>query len=147
MGRAALYSREPFDHYIAGPSNAQVQSSRIYFSALAQGLGQAKQSADLWKAATTHALERLYEYTAARPPSRTLLDPLAAFTIALQHGRSFKDAVNEAGTAADATKDLGAKAGRASYIKKEHLAGVSDPGAVGVYRILQGLLEGATENI
>ena len=57
----------------------------IFFSALAQALqssaheGISTVNPGLWSKALTIALERLYTYTRARPPSRTLVDPLQAF--------------------------------------------------------------------
>ena len=96
--------------------------------------------------ALTHALNRLYTYTRARPPSRTLIDPLAAFidTVAADaSSEGIKRAVKEAGEAAEKTKDLEAKAGRSAYIEGELLKKerVTDPGAWGVKIVLENLFE------
>lgn len=77
--------------------------------------------------------------TRARPPSRTLIDPLTAFVEALPNG--LLGAVDAAKKAADETKKLPAKAGRAAYVNQEDLAkaNVPDPGAFGVAVIVAGL--------
>jgi dihydroxyacetone kinase len=83
----------------------------------------------------------LYTYTRARPPSRTLVDPLAAFIGALPSGLGA--AVKAAGEAAEGTKDIDAKAGRSAYVdsaklKAEHVA---DPGAWGVKVVVEALAQ------
>lgn len=82
----------------------------------------------------------LFPDTRARPPSRTLVDPLSAFTLALQ-SNSFTKAVDEAHSAAQATKDLSATAGRGAYVDQKTLkeSGIPDPGAWGVSVILRAL--------
>ncbi|KAH9840217.1 dihydroxyacetone kinase [Rhodofomes roseus] len=124
----------------------------IFFSALAQGLqthhsGASTLSPVLWSAALSSALTKLYTYTRARPPSRTLVDPLDAFVNALasSRGADLTGAVDKAGAAALQTRNLEAKAGRSAYVegdrlKKEHIA---DPGAWGVKTILEGFVASA----
>ncbi|KAH8108337.1 dihydroxyacetone kinase [Phellopilus nigrolimitatus] len=119
----------------------------IFFSSLAQGLVSAVSSHDtkatpeVWSSAFTHALERLYSYTRARPPSRTLVDPLDAFQKTLA-SVDFAGAVKAAADAAEATKSLDAKAGRSAYVESELLKkeNVPDPGAWGIKVILENLL-------
>ena len=118
----------------------------IFFSSLAQGLHEAcspdNNLADraVWSNALSNALTRLYTYTHARPPSRTLVDPLDAFISTLQQdGASYQDAVQKAGEAAEATKHLAAKVGRAAYVEAEKFKGVADPGAKGVQVVLEAL--------
>lgn len=118
---------------------------RIFFSALAQGLQV--QDTDIltgtvWTTALVSALDKLYTYTRARPPSRTLIDPLAAFVEALQNGSDLKGAIKVAGDAAEGTKDIEAKAGRSAYVEGKHLKEqkVPDPGAWGCKIILDNLL-------
>ncbi len=122
----------------------------IFFSALAQGLQTHRADAQtltpaIWSAALSSALEKLYTYTRARPPSRTLVDPLAAFIEALAstQGANAAAAVKAAADAALKTRDLEAKAGRSAYVegnrlKEEH---VPDPGAWGVKVLLESLLQ------
>ncbi|PCH44361.1 dihydroxyacetone kinase 1 [Wolfiporia cocos MD-104 SS10] len=122
----------------------------IFFSALAQGL-QSTHSGSAntltpahWSRALSAALEQLYTYTRARPPSRTLVDPLDAFVRVLSgsDGADFGGAVKAAGDAAVRTRDLEAKAGRSAYVEGDRLRSeqVPDPGAWGVKAILEGLL-------
>ncbi|KAI0741558.1 dihydroxyacetone kinase [Daedaleopsis nitida] len=118
----------------------------IFFSALAQGLqanhaGAQTLSPALWSAALSSALTKLYTYTRARPPSRTLVDPLAAFIEALK-GEDFAGATKAAGDAALKTRDLEAKAGRSAYVEGDRLKEerVPDPGAWGVKVILESFL-------
>ncbi|KAK0184586.1 dihydroxyacetone kinase [Armillaria mellea] len=116
----------------------------IFFSALAQGL-QANAGTsttvtdDIWKLALSDALAKLYTYTRARPPSRTLIDPLAAFITNV--GQGFPSAVKNASDAAEYTKNVKAKAGRSAYVDSSLLTKeqVPDPGAWGVRTVLQAL--------
>lgn len=124
--------------------------SRIFFSALAQGLQSQFTAPDsivtpeAWGQALTAALVKLYTYTRARPPSRTLVDPLAAFIDALSRDPAidFDKAVKAADKAAEHTKDIDAKAGRSAYVEgnrlREHK--IADPGAWGVKIILDNLI-------
>ncbi|KAJ7206232.1 dihydroxyacetone kinase [Mycena haematopus] len=116
----------------------------IFFSALAQGIQSAASGAstatpELWGNALSAALTKLYTYTRARPPSRTLVDPLAAFVDAFNAG--FAGAVKAAAAAAEHTKDVDAKAGRSAYVDTAVLSRekVPDPGAWGVKTILEAL--------
>lgn len=118
----------------------------IYFAALAQSLQAAATQAQastatpqIWTDALKAALDRLYTYTRARPPSRTLVDPLAAFTDEISKGLSV--ATEAASKAAVATKDIEAKAGRSAYVDRTLLEKekVPDPGAYGIKTILEAL--------
>jgi len=121
----------------------------IFFSALAQGL-QAQSTANAtvtpaaWSSALTYALTKLYTYTRARPPSRTLVDPLSAFieTLTQSAGSDPGAAVKAAAEAAERTKDVEAKVGRSAYVEGGRLKQerVADPGAWGVKTILESLL-------
>lgn len=122
----------------------------IWSNALASGLSLSAKSASsttatspIWASALSHALKVLYTYTAARRPSRTLVDPLEAFTEAFaeSQGGNFDAAVKSAAEASEKTKDLVAKAGRAAYVGREALqeAQVPDPGAHGVATLLKGI--------
>lgn len=122
---------------------------RIFFSALAQGLqanhaGAQTLTPKLWSAALSFALTKLYTYTRARPPSRTLVDPLSAFVdaFAKTNGEDFAGAAKAAGDAALKTRDLEAKAGRSAYVEGDRLKEerVPDPGAWGVKVLLESFL-------
>ncbi|KDR80673.1 hypothetical protein GALMADRAFT_135800 [Galerina marginata CBS 339.88] len=120
----------------------------IFFSGLAQGLQadtteNEKMTHEAWQRALKSALEKLYTYTRARPPSRTLVDPLAAFinTFCSSNG-NYSEAATASAKAAEATKDLEAKAGRSAYVEGDRLIKekIPDPGAWGVKTILDNLL-------
>lgn len=121
----------------------------IFFSALAQALtshapsGSSTLNPKLWSESLTSALQRLYTYTRARPPSRTLVDPLQAFIDTLAKTNvDFAAAVKAAGDAALKTRDLEAKAGRSAYVEGDRLKQerVPDPGAWGIKILVEGLL-------
>jgi dihydroxyacetone kinase len=78
--------------------------------------------------------------TRARPPSRTLVDPLQAFVESLR-ANGLHAAAEDALKAANATKELVAKAGRGSYVNQDDLkkANIPDPGAWGIWRLVDGL--------
>ncbi|KII87471.1 hypothetical protein PLICRDRAFT_177215 [Plicaturopsis crispa FD-325 SS-3] len=116
----------------------------IFFSALAQGLVSSQSSTatpEVWAQALKSARAKLYTYTLARPPSRTLVDPLAAFVDATSSG--FAAAVKAAGTAAEATVRIDAKAGRSAYVDSQRLMDekIPDPGAWGVKVIVESLFQ------
>ncbi|KAH7927347.1 dihydroxyacetone kinase [Leucogyrophana mollusca] len=117
----------------------------IFFSALAQGLaagGPGAATPQRWARALKSALERLYSYTRARPPSRTLVDPLASFVrIFNAMSTNLTSAVKIAGEAAEGTRDIVAKAGRSAYVDTALLKAerVPDPGAWGVKVVLEAL--------
>ncbi|KAF8332086.1 Dak1 domain-containing protein [Cantharellus anzutake] len=140
---------EVVDATMGGTSGALYS---IYFSALTSALRRVTEASpetdyanlDVWASAAKEALKALYQYTLARPPSRTLIDPLAAFTLALQSpsSESFPHAVEEARKAAEQTRTLEARAGRGAYVNQQALteSRVPDPGAWGVWIILNALL-------
>ncbi|CAE6482064.1 unnamed protein product [Rhizoctonia solani] len=124
----------------------------IYLSALAQGLQGAlannsgEPTREQYTDAAAFALDRLYTYTRARPPSRTLVDPLAAFVQSLKDpGVHLDQAFEVAQRAAEDTKKLPARVGRAAYVNAEAVEGTCDPGAWGIRCLLQGLLKGASK--
>lgn len=108
----------------------------IYFSGLAKALAAAPKgeiTPAQWAQSAASALDVLSGYTSARPPSRTLMDPLFAFTETLP--KSGIDAAAAASkAAAENTAKLVASAGRAAYVDQEALQkeAVPDPGAWGL---------------
>jgi triose/dihydroxyacetone kinase / FAD-AMP lyase (cyclizing) len=112
----------------------------IFFSSLAQGLQvhspslNAVATSALWSLALHTALNNLYTYTRARPPSRTLIDPLSAFV---------HEGLAAAFDAAERTRDLEPTVGRSAYVDKARLRGeqLPDPGAWGVKVVLEALFE------
>ncbi|KAJ9115161.1 hypothetical protein QFC24_007072 [Naganishia onofrii] len=118
----------------------------IWTNALAAGFATSTETSATpaaWSAALGHALTTLYKYTSARAPSRTLIDPLAAFTESFtsSRGQDLAGAVEAAVKAAEHTRTIEAKAGRAAYVGQDALreANVPDPGAWGVVKILEGI--------
>lgn len=78
----------------------------------------------------------------ARPPSRTLVDPLAAFVITFASDpTNFEAAFKEAKLATEVTKSIVATAGRAAYVDQKALANanIPDAGAFGVLCLLEGI--------
>ncbi|GAA5891212.1 hypothetical protein JCM6882_006456 [Rhodosporidiobolus microsporus] len=124
----------------------------IGLSGLSKGLMEAKKekgveeaTPEVWARGLELALNTLYRYTRARPPSRTLIDPLSSFILTFSADPSapdaFAKAVAAAKEAAEATRDLDAKAGRAAYVNAESIreAAVPDAGAWGVWKLLEGV--------
>ncbi|KAJ4470702.1 dihydroxyacetone kinase [Lentinula edodes] len=114
----------------------------IFFSALAQGLRSSSSTPEVnWPSALNHALTKLYTYTRARPPSRTLVDPLDAFVKGLSTDKAdFFKSCEKAQEAARATKGMQAKAGRAVYGGGEEGEEEMDPGAWGVAILLKAII-------
>ncbi|XP_059566481.1 triokinase/FMN cyclase isoform X2 [Myotis daubentonii] len=119
----------------------------LFLTAAAQPL---KASTDLpaWSAAMDAGLEAMKKYGKAAPGDRTMLDSLWAAgqeLQALRHPNAnlfhiLTKAVESAEAAAQATKDMTAGAGRASYISSMKLD-QPDPGAVAAAAILRAILE------
>ena len=83
-------------------------------------------------------LERVQEVGGAAPGDRTMIDALAPALDAL--GDGLGAAAKAARKGADATAEITrAKAGRASYVGADKLAGHNDPGAEAVARLFEGL--------
>ena len=82
----------------------------IFFSALA---GAVRSENDIYKSSEI-ALNTLYKYTRARPPSRTLIDALDAFVRVYSQTKDAKKGIEEAKTATDKGKNMEARAGRAA---------------------------------
>ncbi|EIN05986.1 dihydroxyacetone kinase [Punctularia strigosozonata HHB-11173 SS5] len=133
------------DEHMGGTSGALYS---IFFSGVAQGLQAATDVSPVtpsgWAQALSTALDKLYTYTRARRPSRTLVDPLSAFveTFAESQGADLGSAVASAGKAAQETANLSAKAGRSAYVEGDRLKEekIPDPGAWGVKVILEALI-------
>ncbi|GAA5832570.1 hypothetical protein JCM5353_002194 [Sporobolomyces roseus] len=126
----------------------------ILLSGLSKGLIQASKeqkkeeaTVEVWSRGLELALNTLYQYTRARPPSRTLIDPLSSFILTLSsdpsNRKTLVSAFSAAKEAAEATRDLDAKAGRAAYVDQEKIrdAKAPDAGAWGVWMMLKGVKE------
>ncbi|GAA6049543.1 hypothetical protein JCM3770_000839 [Rhodotorula araucariae] len=124
----------------------------IGLSGLSKGLleaakekGASEANCEVWARALELALNTLYQYTRARPPSRTLVDPLSSFILTFSASPTDEGTLTHAFAAAkeaaEATRDLDATAGRAAYIDQEKIreASVPDAGAWGVWKLLEGV--------
>lgn len=119
----------------------------LFLTAAAQPL-KGKTDLPAWSAAMDAGLEAMQKYGKAAPGDRTMLDSLWA---AGQELKAWKNpgadlfsvltkAVKSAEAAAEATKNMEAGAGRASYIGSARLE-QPDPGAVAAAAILRAILE------
>nr|KAF6468226.1 triokinase and FMN cyclase [Rousettus aegyptiacus] len=119
----------------------------LFLTAAAQPL-KAKTDLPAWSAAMDAGLEAMQKYGKAAPGDRTMLDSLWAAGQELQAWKSpgadllqiLTKAVKSAEAAAQATKNMEAGAGRASYISSARLD-QPDPGAVAAAAILRAILE------
>jgi dihydroxyacetone kinase len=88
------------------------------------------------------AVESLKQHTGARVGDRTVMDVLIPFANVLNKERDFSKAVQCAEKAADGTKDLKAKFGRASYVgeggEEQRLP---DPGAWAFMEMVKGMYD------
>ena len=100
--------------------------------------------------ASKHALDTLMKYTPARVGDRTLMDALIPFVDAIQAYRddgakvALRRGLDAAERGYEATRNMKAKLGRASYVNSVAFEGegVPDPGALGVVAVVRGILEG-----
>ncbi|ANB14705.1 Dak1p [Sugiyamaella lignohabitans] len=88
------------------------------------------------------ALDNLRLHTAAKEGDRTVMDVLIPFCKALVSNYDLKEALEEAHQAAEKTKTLVPKLGRATYVGgvSEMTVFPPDPGAWALYEILKGIL-------
>ena len=107
----------------------------IYFAAAGEASADGAGRVDALRA----GLERVREVGGADPGDRTMIDALLPALEALDEGLAA--AASAAREGADATASLTeARAGRASYVSAEQLAGHNDPGAEAVARLFEGLV-------
>jgi dihydroxyacetone kinase len=116
----------------------------IYLTALVQNLQKAQDVTvpTLAKAFYSALYDGLFKYTNARTGGRTLVDTLQPFCDELKKSGNLKLAVETAKNGCNATRDLQAKFGRASYVDEEEFkseeGGIPDPGAVGLLALIEG---------
>ena len=98
--------------------------------------------------AASSALDNLKNYTSAREGDRTVMDVLIPFINALAETKDLSKAVGVAESKADATKDMKAKFGRATYVGDDdsERSHIPDPGAYAAGVWLRGLEEGFRGN-
>ncbi|HDS9359824.1 TPA: dihydroxyacetone kinase subunit DhaK [Enterobacter chengduensis] len=120
---------------VMGGSSGVLMS--IFFTAAGQKLHDGKPLAD----ALLDGLAQMKHYGGADLGDRTLIDALQPALEALQKG-DLKAAAKAAQAGADATAKMEkAGAGRSSYVNKENLDGVTDPGAVAVAEVFKAMVD------
>ncbi|WP_142503647.1 dihydroxyacetone kinase subunit DhaK [Lelliottia amnigena] len=118
---------------VMGGSSGVLMS--IFFTAAGQALHDGKTLAD----ALLSGLAQMKQYGGADLGDRTLIDALQPALEALQKS-DLQAAAQAAKKGADATASMqNAGAGRSSYVNKENLDGVTDPGAVAVAEVFAAL--------
>jgi dihydroxyacetone kinase len=118
---------------VMGGSSGVLMS--IFFTAAGQTLHDGKPLAD----AFLSGLAQMKQYGGADLGDRTLIDALQPSLEALQKS-DIQAAAQAAKKGADATASMQkAGAGRSSYVNKENLDGVTDPGAVAVAEVFAAL--------
>ncbi|KAH6609252.1 dihydroxyacetone kinase [Trichoderma cornu-damae] len=119
----------------------------IFVNALATGLhGQASGQRALvtpqvWAAALRAALKSLAKYTPAQPGDRTVVDALVPFVDTLTETLDVRKAVEAARRGSDSTRGMEAGLGRSVYVNSEGWSECPDPGAYGLAKLLEGLLD------
>lgn len=113
-------------------------SSGVLLAIFFAAAGDASASGKDWIGALSAGLDRVMQVGGAKPGDRTMIDALAPALAALPGGVTAAAAAARQG--ADATAGMTrAKAGRASYLGADKLAGHNDPGAEGVARLFADL--------
>lgn len=87
-------------------------------------------------------LETLYSYTKARQGHRTVMDVLIPFVNSFSKTQDIRKAVQVAYNAAEGTRKLKPKLGRATYVGglDDKAVFPPDPGAYGIYEIISALI-------
>lgn len=122
----------------------------IFFVSLTNALqakaAMSKSDGDVkrWAAAVHQALTNLRQYTPAAVGDRTVMDVFIPFAEAMAKTGSFEAGVDEAVRAAEATKSMVPKLGRATYVGGKDTGELlpPDPGAWGAMEVIRGLKKG-----
>ena len=112
-------------------------SSGVLLAIFFAAAGDASASGKDWIGALSAGLDRVMQVGGAKPGDRTMIDALAPALAALPGGVTAAAAAARA--AAPTAGMTRAKAGRASYLGADKLAGHNDPGAEGVARLFADL--------
>ena len=116
-------------------------SSGVLLAIFFAAAGDASAGGKNWIGALTAGLDRVMQVGGAAPGHRTMIDAMAPALSALPDGVAAAAKAARAG--ADSTAGMTrAKAGRASYLSADKLAGFNDPGAEGVARLFENLSQG-----
>ncbi|XP_047448228.1 triokinase/FMN cyclase [Mugil cephalus] len=121
----------------------------LFLTAAAGHLSEGQSDASTWAGAMHAGMQAMRRYGGADPGDRTMLDALCPAVDELMklttapHGGQMtilQTAVQKAATGAEGTRNLTARAGRASYIAADRVT-LPDPGAVAVAAILKSVME------
>ena len=116
-------------------------SSGVLLAIFFAAAGDASAGGKSWIGALSAGLERVMQVGGAKPGDRTMIDALAPALAALPDG--LHAAAVAARSGANGTAQMTrAKAGRATYLSADKLAGHNDPGAEGVARLFEALAKG-----
>ncbi|KAK3110022.1 hypothetical protein LTR53_016124 [Teratosphaeriaceae sp. CCFEE 6253] len=107
----------------------------IYLTALASALAAESSIPKALQA----ALQQLMKYTRARLGDRTMMDSLIPYVDTLEATDDVKQAVEKAREGVEGTKRMQAQLGRSAYLDDSATQGVPDPGAYGLFILLQGM--------
>lgn len=113
-------------------------SSGVLLAIFFAAAGDASANGTGWIGALSAGLDRIQQVGGANPGDRTMVDALLPALIALPEGTVSAAAAARKGADLTATITK-AKAGRASYISAEKLAGHNDPGAEAVARLFESI--------
>jgi dihydroxyacetone kinase len=113
-------------------------SSGVLLAIFFAAAGDASAAGRTWEQALQAGLARVMEVGGAAPGHRTMIDALAPALAALPQGLAAAAGAARAGAEATAGMTR-ARAGRASYLGADKLAGHNDPGAEGVARLFEHL--------
>lgn len=116
----------------------------IYFAAFSSYLGTTRETSvttALLGEAADDALGRLWVYTTARIGDKTMIDALEPFSQTLSATKSLSQAVEAAKKGALSTLGMAAMLGRATYVDASAAKTVPDAGAIGVWKLVQGLAQ------
>lgn len=112
----------------------------IFLTALAAAFGTEGTPGE----AALKALRELEKYTKARVGDRTMMDVLIPFAEGLEgSGGDGKAALEEARKGLDGTEKMEATLGRSAYLDDSATQGVPDPGAYGLFVLLEGMVNGS----
>lgn len=115
-------------------------SSGVLLSIFVAAVGTALGGGATLAAALQAGVERMQLYGGAREGDRTMLDAMLPAIRALATDGDLSAAAVAARAGADATAGMRrARAGRSSYVSETDLAGVVDPGAEAVARVVEAL--------
>uniref|UniRef100_A0A7N6A5E3 Triokinase/FMN cyclase n=1 Tax=Anabas testudineus TaxID=64144 RepID=A0A7N6A5E3_ANATE len=121
----------------------------LFLTAAAGHVTETQSNAAAWASAVHAGTQAMRRYGGADPGDRTMLDALCPAVDELMklttsqpggHMAILQAAVQKATLGAEETRNLTAKAGRASYIAAERIT-LPDPGAVAVAAILRAVVE------